>query len=189
MKIFIMRHGDSTHLVGDFQQKTTWKEFRKQLPSWDSAQLTELGIRQVREAEKKWRGKFRKIFHSPLPRAKDTASLMNPEGKIPSEAWPELREIDAASLRLPGWIQISLYNWFVYTFFNSIFNFGIFKIMHNAACIMKRAAGYNEPVVLVSHKARILALLLWVRIHWKWRVVSIDTDPAGVTVVEYKSKK
>ncbi len=189
MKIYIMRHGDSTHLVGDFQQKTDWKEFRRQLPSWDNAQLTELGIKQVKEASVKWRGTFNRIFQSPLPRAIDSASYMNQEGKIPMETWPDLREIDAKSMRLPSWIQLSLYNWFVYTFFNSIFNFGFFKIMRTASRIMRRAQNRKEPVLLVSHKARIMSLMLYAWLKPGWRIVSSITDPAGVTVVECPDKK
>ncbi len=184
-----MRHGDSTHLVGDFQQKTTWKEFRKELPSWDSAQLTELGIQQVKDASVKWKGTFNRIFHSPLPRATDTASYMNQQANVPMEPMPELREIDTRSLPLPPWIQLTLYNWFIYTFFNSLFDFGLFKIMRTASRIMHRAQRCHEPVLLVSHKARIMSLMFWVWLKPGWRIVSSITDPAGVTVVECPDKK
>ena len=85
MKVYFVRHGESTGNAGGLDQTVD-------MP------LSEVGVAQaVRIAERLRKYKIDRIFASPLVRTRQTAEIISKNLNIPIEQWDELSEVKGPS--------------------------------------------------------------------------------------------
>lgn len=186
MKVIIVRHGYSTHLIGRFQYKANRREYLRLLEEWRDCDLTEEGRKQVMQIRNRIPEVYHKIYHSPVYRAQQSAAILKKDDAelIPT---PLLTEIETPPPWLPSWIRIKVYSWFMLCSVSSLLTFNFKRFLGEVSTLLRSLPQHDGPILLVSHKVRIIALILYAKLHPKWKVLQHNTDPAGITIIESKA--
>ena len=180
--VYILRHGHSEHLLGGFQHRVSSCRYVHSLRRWENASLTPEGHEQAEGVAARLRKACSCILSSPMRRTMQTASIVAGE-EHEVRPLPLLREIDELPWRLPHWLRLREYTWFYVIFLLMLLDGRVLRLLREAGQVLCGALHAGRPCLLVSHKARILSLLVYARLHPRWRVVSCDLEPAGVTIL------
>lgn len=180
--IYILRHGHSEHLKGGFHQRISAREYVHSLLGWETANLTEQGRREAASVSDDLRKTCKRIISSPLTRTLQTARIVAGDAhKV--KVHPLLKEIDELPWRLPSWLRLREMSWFYVIFLLMLIDGRVAKLLHEAGCVLRQGLCDDGPTLMVTHKARIISLLVYARIHPRWRVVTADLEPAGVSMI------
>jgi len=182
--IYVLRHGHSQHLVQGFRHRITSCEYVHSLQRWNLAELTQLGHEQAARAAEGLHGVCRRILSSPLERAQQTARHVAGD-ELEVTTLPLLSEVDELPWRLPHWIRLREHTWFYAIFLCMLLDGRLPRLLREARAIVGQALEQPEPTLLVSHKARIMTLLAYARMHPRLRVLKCDLSPTGLSLLAW----
>ncbi len=185
MLVYILRHGHSEHLAAGFRQRVNTRGLAQSIGRWKGANLTHLGKEQAGRAGELLRGSVSAVWSSPLPRAAQTAKLVAGD-MMPVQTKPLLCEIHEQPWPGPRRLRLRESTWFVAAFFCVMLDGRWRRLCREAREVLSAASAEQHPVLLVTHKARLLSLLVYARLHPRWRVLRTDTNPCGISVLEWK---
>ena len=186
-KIHIMRHAHSSHLVDGFKGIMNVKDYFVRQDTWQYAEFTEKGKKQMDELIKNFTMNFNTVVSSPVKRCIDTAKYFKKEGDIIIDK--RLIEVQADRMKVPGFLKMSPKAWIIFFSFLTIFRKRVIDILRETKEIMMQLAGYNGSVLAVSHEFRMIIIYLVARIHPRWKVIKKDFSPCGFLILEYNTNK
>ncbi|MCB5249576.1 MAG: histidine phosphatase family protein [Candidatus Cloacimonadales bacterium] len=184
MKIYILRHGEAEHLLEDWKKKISYDLFVENIYRWNNSQLTDYGKEQCRKVAKELEGKYNVIFSSPIDRTKETAILVNTY-KRPIFYEDTLKEIVIEPPKILKRFKFSSNQWIAFCFFKTLFSKISIRLFNEVKELYSLfyLTGENE-ILVVSHSARIHALLLFTLFSKFLKVRKRNTKPSGVSIVE-----
>ncbi len=185
-KIHIMRHAHSSHLVSGFKGIMNVRDYFIRQNSWQYAEFTEKGKRQMDEVVKKVKINFNTVFSSPVKRCIETAKYFKEESEIIIDK--RLIEVQADQMTAPGFFKMSPRAWIIYFSFVTLFRKRVIDILRETKEMMFQLAGCNGPVLAVSHEFRMIIFYLIAKIHPRWKVIKKDFSTTGFLILEYKNK-
>lgn len=180
MKLYLIRHAQAEHLLENWKEKVTARQFVKTVKRWDLAMLTPKGIEA---AKQKIVPKHGKIFSSPMLRAYQTSELIS---SAHINVLPALKETFIKPFNFLNAIKFSLNSWMWITVATSLLDFSWIKFVRQNLRLLRIAKKHNSDVIFVAHEARITTILVLARLLFKWKYIKKDTNPLGISVLEYK---
>lgn len=179
--LYIIRHGQADHLVGD-----------RYTGGWTNSMLTDLGRKQARLTGKRLselmlQGEF-DFFCSDLQRAVETATIIGKyicSKPLPDEALRELNNGDAANLTTEEAKKIAFpiteprIDWVHYPNAESWRDMTnrVFGFMNNIS------ENSKENVVIVTHRGIVVSIIdWWLELNENYiNKISYDIDPCSIT--------
>lgn len=185
MEILILRHAQADHLLENWHTKITYSCFIQKLNTWQEAPLTAYGRQQASYLAEKTDGQFDCILSSPLPRAVETAQLMNLSNRrLVFEE--NLSEIHMIPPRICRHFKLSINKWIFICVIMSFFNGEAFRIYRQARDLYDEFMSIDcKKLLVVSHSARIHSLIYYARMNACYRVISANIRPCGISVVRF----
>jgi probable phosphoglycerate mutase len=188
MKVYLVRHAQSTQNVMDYQARTSVTEFNEMLRHSAHHPLTPLGVEQARALTQKLSGApVTRLYSSPFERALMTATIYGESVGLAPVLIDDLREVVPDPLREPR-RPTSLRRHYLRSFARMAWtrSGSSWRMEYRRA---KRAweqvtSEPAEAIVAVSHAWTITMILLALRRSPEWRVVRRDVRNAGVSIVE-----
>ncbi|HOE90990.1 MAG TPA: phosphoglycerate mutase family protein [Candidatus Cloacimonadota bacterium] len=185
MKIYILRHGEAEHLLEDWSLRISYNDFIESIYRWGDSELTENGVEQCKDVAKELEGKYSVVFSSPLERTKETAKIVN-ISKRPIYYEDNLQEITMKPPFFLKGIKLSTNMWIATCVIKSLYSFLFIKQLKEIRDLYRLFFMSGEKgILVVSHSARIHALLLYAVISKYWKLKSKNIKPCGVSLVEF----
>lgn len=183
MRVYLLRHGDSDHLLENWKEKVSRNKFIQTQIRWRKSQLTEKGIYQAAAASKRIYGLSNFILYSPLDRTRQTMQIVNTEN-LPTQPCPLLKEIYVAPPKFFASTRLSIWAWITLAFIKMITTHKYKDILFQAHLILECAYQKKENVLLVSHKARIESIIQYAQKSKNWKVLQKEFLPCGLSILQ-----
>ncbi len=183
MKVYLLRHGESEHLLDNWKRPVTGKEFITLMKKWQDSHLTPNGEKEIFSRIETLKDKYDLIFCSPLSRTVQSAIIVNCEQKI-IEKLPILQEIYISPPLCFLNLKFSIRTWMFLCAIKSIFTGQMFSFILEAKKLFKKLALSRQNILLISHEARILSILAYAKLSPFWMVNKINFKPAGISIIE-----
>lgn len=185
-RFYLIRHARATHLDQDWSRKLNGRDFVQLMKEWESAELTKEGEAHCRN----WEGNIpaEMIYHSPMPRARQTAALIN-HTNLPMQEEPDLSEIFYPPLPIFYKMVLSIERWIDFCVYQTLFTLSCYSQIKESGALMNRLQKLHKNAIFVSHEARIVSMLIYAFLSPRWHIVSRNVKPLGVSVLEYRGRK
>ncbi|HPM01072.1 MAG: histidine phosphatase family protein [Candidatus Cloacimonetes bacterium] len=185
MKLLILRHGEAEHLLENWNKKISYQAFVDNIYRWEDVHLTEKGIRQCKKVAEKLIGQYDVIFSSPLERTKETTHYVNISNRT-VHFEEELKEILITPPQFLKHFMFSINVWIFFCILKSLCDGSAFSIIRQIKELYHLFYMSGEKnILIVSHSARIHALLLYAVLSSLWKVKKKDISPCGLSIVEF----
>lgn len=185
MQVFFLRHGTASHLLEDYRRRVNYREFCDLLYSWIKAPLTLEGISEIKTLAMKFTGQKYHLLFSPLIRTKQTAmSFIEQAEPISQHELTALSELFILPPAFSKKVKLSIGAWISLCVFKAIYTLKVVRYIKEARHIMKLIIKYQDDVLIISHQARILTIIISCLLSSKWKILKIDVRPAGLTIIK-----
>jgi len=183
MKIYLIRHAKADHLTENWSRgRISWDSFIEKMKTWNSVPLTDTGIAEAQTLKGSISFDFQCVYCSPLPRASQTANIINTNG-AEIVILDDLKEIITDP---PAWLsgcKFTILLWIYICIICGFFNGDIFREMRRAKEITSFLLTQNKDIVVVSHSMRIRSLVLYARLTSGIKVIKSDYHTCGMSII------
>jgi broad specificity phosphatase PhoE len=185
MRFYIVRHGTASHLLDDLNQRVNRDKFLTILNEWEESTLTPLGEEEIRKQAELLKDKYHYLYFSPVKRTQQTAqAFLKHMSEAHAKELPELIEIFIQPPRVPKYKKLKLKHWIALCVIRSLYTLKIGLYIKQARHILNSIIKTHNDVLIISHQARIITIVIYCWLSPSWKVIMTDFSPAGVTIIE-----
>ena len=194
MRVFLVRHGQSTENTADLKRMLYVNEFRALLEEAVESTLTPLGLEQAHRAGRRLRAmQPTHLYSSPFLRAHHTAQIIAAEVDLPIVVVPRLHEVIAA---VPPVLRSkqprSLRSLYIRGYLHQLWPRRMeqgetwWNVRRRAVQVWHELSSTWQPdsrVIMVGHRAFTWTLLRYLARLTPWQIVDRDLNNGGICEV------
>ncbi len=189
MRIIFLRHGEAEHLLENWNVKISYHDFVDNLYRWEDVSLTTKGLAQCKKVADKLLGQYDVVYSSPLERTVQTSTMVN-LSKRPVFYEEDLKEILIKPPIFLKNVKCSINVWIFFCIIKSLFDGSAIRIIKQIKELYHLFYISGEKnILVVSHSARIHALLFYAFFSSLWKIKKKDISPCGISIVEFCLEK
>jgi len=183
MHIYFIRHAKANHLTENWSRgRISRDSFIQKMKAWNAVPLTDGGIAEAQALRVSITFDYQSIFSSPLPRATQTANIINAK-ETEVIILDDLKEIITDP---PAWLakcKFTILIWIYICIICGFFNGDIIREIRRAKDIFAFLLKQQKDIIIVSHSMRIRSLVLYARLTSGIKVFKSDYRTCGVTII------
>ncbi|PID27764.1 MAG: hypothetical protein CSB55_07555 [Candidatus Cloacimonadota bacterium] len=180
--VYLVRHGIAEHLKFNRRKKMSSREVWELLQSWYFVSLTPEGAEKLYQTKEKVPDGIKSVWVSPLKRAIETSEIISDKNY---EIVNELSEIMEKPPLFPDSVRLSVNFWIVLSTVKRIVNLGILKDISGCKKIIRKIKYSDDPVLIVSHEARILSLIIYAKMRGNVKIFNRNVKPGGISKLTF----
>jgi len=186
MLIYLIRHAKADHLTENWSKGRIGRDsFIEKMSAWNSVPLTEDGITEAHTLSHSMPKSYQCMFCSPLPRAIQTAEIINiAQKKI--IYLDDLKEIITSPPCFLAKMRFTILIWIYLCIIWGVFNGDVIRVIRMAKEIFKVLLEQNDDITVVSHSMRIRSLILYARFCPSLKILKTDYTTCGMSIVRKK---